>query len=408
MRIELPCDRCRRRGFCRESFCPEKAKQQAMFKVKPLLKKDFFGSSPAPFVGRFGYPHLNVGILSPTYQTENVWEYDAPRHWAQNNYNIGQVIDFRSALVNSRFKAHIKDSNKLLATSQEVAMASKPVDVEINLEKKPFFSFQQSSYWAPMGPNAKVKKVKITENTKIHRKVDKVVSDTDLKASEALLYLYQNAFDENILSRILSVGNLGIRKNRKLVPTRWSITAIDDTIGKDLRKKVQDFPETGYLAFFGSYLGNYYLCMTFPDLWSYELFEMYIPTMEQTYQVNRFSTDYESHNGRKDYAHECAGGYYTVKLAVLEQLLRMKRQASVLVLRFITDEYASPLGVWVTRESARKALSSKPIEFSSEELLIKYAKSIAKMKFNCNIDNVLERSLLLRAIKTQSKLSHFL
>ena len=28
------------------------------------LKEDFFGSSPAPFVGRYGYPYVNVGILA--------------------------------------------------------------------------------------------------------------------------------------------------------------------------------------------------------------------------------------------------------------------------------------------------------------------------------------------------------
>ena len=27
-------------------------------------KKDFFGDSPAPFIGRYGYPNVNVGVLS--------------------------------------------------------------------------------------------------------------------------------------------------------------------------------------------------------------------------------------------------------------------------------------------------------------------------------------------------------
>ena len=77
-------------------------------------------------------------------------------------------------------------------------------------------------------------------------------------------------------------------------------------------------------------------------------------------------------------------------------------------LRFITGDYTLPLGVWVTRESARKAMESKPLEFSSKELLIKYTISLAKKKFNFDISNILEKSILLKEMKNQSKLIKFL
>ena len=88
-----------------------------------------------------------------------------------------------------------------------------------------------SSHTAPTGPNGSLIKAKITSNSKIHTKVDKVVSDIDLKSVDAMVYLHKNDFDENFLSKILSIGTLGIKKNRKLVPTRWGITAVDDTLG---------------------------------------------------------------------------------------------------------------------------------------------------------------------------------
>src|SRR2546426_7645270 len=43
-------------------------------------------------------------------------------------------------------------------------------------------------------------------------------------------------------SRAFSVGAFGIETNRRFVPTRWSITAVDDTIGKQLRDRVHAFP----------------------------------------------------------------------------------------------------------------------------------------------------------------------
>ena len=120
-----------------------------------------------------------------------------------------------------------------------------------------------------------------------------------------------------------------------------------------------------------------------------------------------YMTDHESYDGRKYYADDTAGGYYTVRLAILEKLRELKRQASVLALRFITDEYTMPLGVWCTREAARKAVANKPIEFSSKELLINYAQSLVKKKFGYNVEYILKDSILLRNIKSQSKLSQF-
>jgi len=407
--MKILCVKCKGRKFCGRVTCPIIAKSEAMFKVKKLTEKDFFGSSPAPFVGHYGYPYVNVGILSPPQVTEDAWEYDAPRYWATKSYDIPKIVDYRSALINSRFKAQIKSSkNKFLELSQEIGMASKPVDVEVNLKKKPFVRLDFTPEIAPMGPKGEIKKAKATENPKIHTKVDKVVSDTDLKSIDAMLYLYKNDFDENFLSRILSIGTLGIKKNRRLVPTRWSITSVDSTLGNNFIKQIKDCQVANYQIYFGSYLGNYFLIMLFPEIWSYELFETYTPKASwNTSEEVQFATDYEPYGGRKKYAEQCAGGFYAPRLVITEKLKQMKRQASVLALRFITGEYSVPLGVAIVREATRKAMYSKPIEFSSKEEMIKYAKELVKNKFKYNLDYILKESKILKNIKTQTKLFSF-
>jgi hypothetical protein len=281
-------------------------------------------------------------------------------------------------------------------------------DLEVNLKDKPKFRLNTDSYLAPQGPNAKLKKASITSNPKVHTKVDKVHSDIDLKASDAINYLYKHDFDENHLHKILSVGTIGYKKRRKLVPTRWSITATDDIITKNLIQEIKNYPESDYQLYFGSYLGNYYLVLFFPDVWSYELFETYLPNVSwnQTPKL-QFTTDYEPYRGRKYYAENCAGGYYSVRLAVAEKLKQLKRQASVLVIRIITGEYAAPLGVWVTREATRKAMNNKPLSFSSKELMLSYAKSFTKNKFGVDINQLFTQSILLRELTQQRKLSSF-
>jgi DNA repair protein NreA len=409
--MNVQCLQCKGRGLCGRAFCPHIAKAQAIFRVtKRIGSAEFSGSSPAPFVGRFGYPYVNVGILSPPERAPDAWRYDAPKHWSGENYTIPQIIDLRSSLVNSRFNANIKDHNRFLEISKEIGMAAKPVDVEIKLEDKPQFRINPSAETAPMGPNARLKSADITSNPSVHTKVDKVVSDTDLRAADALAYLHSHSFDENFLTRLFSVGNLGIEKNRKLVPTRWSITAVDDTLGKHLHSEIVQFESIDeHQAFFGSYLGNYYLIMLLPDIWSYELFETYMPKASwNTASEVSVMTDFEPYAGRKDYAENCVGGYYSVRLAVLEKLKGMRRQATCLVIRVITGEYAAPLGVWVTREAARKALLGKPLRFASLELMQSYTRALIRKKFGFDADTILRQSEILKLNKSQTKLDRFL
>ena len=411
--MNIPCIKCKGATpmqSCGRTFCPIIAKAEALFKVKDKLNnEDFFGSSPAPFVGHNFYPNLYVGILSPPEQREDAWLYDAPRHWAEHNFQIPEIVDYRSALINSRFRLDVKQRNKFLDISQEIGMASKPVDIEIGLKEKPRFRVKTDSYLAPMGPNARLEKATITENPKIDYKVDRVVSDTGLKANDALIYLYEHNFDENFLTKILSIGNLGLKYQRKLVPTRWSITGVDDALAKHLLAEIKQYAQTDYQAYFGGYLGNYFLILFFPEVWSYELFETYAPKAEWNITNEyQFMTDFEPYDGRKSYAENCGGGYYASRLPVLEKMKQLKRQASVLCLRFITGEYAVPLGLWVVRESVRKALINKPIEFASKELMLKYAKSLIKKKFSFCLDNLLKESRLLKSINHQSKLIKFI
>lgn len=408
--MNIPCIKCKGNNpqvFCGRTYCPIVAKSEALFKVRKSAKQDFFGSSPSPFVGRYGYPKINVGVLSV--EEQDSWMYDAPRYWAAADMEIQQVVNYRSALINSRFRIDIRDQSKFLDVSQEVGMASKPVELEINLEHKPKFRLKTDAHIAPMGPNAKLKHIDITSNPKVSHKVERVVDDTDLKANDAMLYLYDKSFDENFLTKLLSVGNLGVKPQRKLVPTRWSITAVDDNIGKHLIEEVKQFKEADFQIFSGGYLGNYYLIMIFPEVWSYELFETYMPKASWNVSEKiQFSTDYESYSGRKSYAQNCVGGYYAARLPILEKLKSMKRQASVLALRFITGEYYVPLGVWVVRETARKTMISKPMQFESKALMLQYSKEIVKKRFGYDLDNLLKESVMLKNLREQSKLTRFL
>jgi DNA repair protein NreA len=374
----------------------EKLKIQEEFNQK--AKKDFFGNAPDVFVGRFNYPHVQVGILNTEEYNEQA---DMPKKWSAENLGINDIVKIRAKLINSHFQSQIEQKTKerLLDISKEVSLSINAPDVEVNLQKAPQFNLSLDQDLTPYGPSIKVDRIRLANNAKIPDKVERVIND-DLKAVEQVQLLYQKGFDEQYLTKILSMGNLGIHTNQKLVPTRWSITATDDMLGKQLIKDIKDNNYIEFSAFFGGYLGNYYLILCFPEVWNYELFEIEVAN-------KKVWTDYEDVFGRKTYAEHTAGGYYAARLAILEMLKAQKKQASILALRFVTEEYFLPLGVWVVREATRKSASSKKEAFASKEYLINYAKAIAKKHFGLDIDFIIKQSKLLDTIGKQKKLFEY-
>lgn len=88
----------------------------------------------------------------------------------------------------------------------------------------------------------------------------------------------------------------------------------------------------------------------------------------------------------------------------MEYLNSIKRQASVLVIRIETPSYWAALGVWVVRESVRKALANKKLEFNNLNELVESSRKIGMIKFGYDNTDLLKRSKLLEQIKTQKSL----
>lgn len=359
-------------------------------------KKEFFGEVPSIFVGRYGYPKVNVGLLS----TDSYNEHDAPKTWVKEGYSIPRIIDLRSQLINSRFSADVKQlKGQFVSMAQELAMSDQPTDTEIHLNKAPTFriSFQKEA--TPFGPSVDLTYANLTENTHVPTRVERAVGDTDAKAKDAVNELYGTGqIDEHYLTRLLSAGTLG--KVRRMVPTRWSITAVDDTIGKGMLDTIRTYDTTGNLAFQGGYLGNHFIILLLDDLFSYELFETHN-------KHTGFTTDFEPYTGRTKYAEQTAGGYYAARLPILEMLSQRKQQASVLAIRIITDEYSAPLGVWVVREAVRNALSNEPIAFCDKHLMLTYAAKWAQRKWGYDISPMLTQSCVLKNAGVQRRLSMY-
>lgn len=398
------CSRCKGRGYCGKS-CPIFAKIKDFL---PKTKTHFSGSSPPEiFVGRFFYPNINTGILSPQ-EYGSTEEYSMPELWYKKNFSIKEVLNLRGKLIYARFKSNVKDTRKkthFLQLMQEISMADKNIATEIFLKKPPRYGFEASRQTAILTNPAPLQNARLEENPHVPKKVDYLVSDTDVKAATAISELYKAEIPTSNIIKILSAGLLGSGLRRKLVPTRWSITATDDTISKLLLGKIRYYPEINEIMLFhGYYVGNHYEFLLLPDKFSFEVIEAYFAgsVWNPTNQVS-LSQDYESFLGRKTYASNVTGAYYTARLALCEYLEARKRQASCLVMREERPEYNAPLGVGILRELSRDAFSKKPEIFNS----IQEALQASQKRLKLPISLFTSKSWLLKEYGKQKRLSNY-
>jgi hypothetical protein len=135
-------------------------------------------------------------------------------------------------------------------------------------------------------------------------------------------------------------------------------------IGKLLKETVLDCRQVNdYYLFSGEDLGNHFEILLLPRPFSFELVEIWIARSVWA-EEGFIGGDREDARAKKEYS-SLAGGYYAARLAVLEHLASRGRQAGVLAVREISESYWAPLGVWVVRDVARKAMRSPPARFAS-------------------------------------------
>ena len=391
------------RMLCGKTRCPLMLKVNTFLKSVPLMStEDIDGMSPpSVFIGRIGYPNVYAGPLVPPIH-EDTAVYDLPERWFGKS--MDEIVGFRSLLVRGKHRVNVNkfnDSGKIMDQTRDLALADASVDIELNLTKKPRSSLYLDDDVQPFGPSAPIRDLHVG-NSRYDDKIEKAYYDTDLRATQAVVDLFNRGVMVTKIQKAFSVGAFGVEKNRRLVPTRWSITAVDDILSKNLVAKVKTFPEINeYRVYESVYLDNVFEILMIPAQWSYESMEAWYPgTVWNPAGTNiAVYSDWEGNSGRTTYA-AIGGCYYSARLAICEQLQRERRQATAIVLREARPGYIMPVGVWQVRENVRNAMKQKPYLFNTLAQSLQFISSRLEIPLQRWIlqSQLLQKSLFQRKI----------
>lgn len=397
------CPICRgTKLLCGKSKCPVILEYEIYLdSIIPKLSSHIYGNSPPSiFIGRLGYPKVMVGPLLPPIMGDTSY-YGTPEKWL--NLSIEEILKISSNLVYGRKRLDVKEARKESRFYQDVldiAISKYSPEVEMEFEGKPVKYIVFSEEVTPFGPAGNIKNISLG-TLKIDYRVEKRVSDYDLKAEDGVIQLYLNGLSITAIQRVFSIGGLGTKKERKIVPTRWSITAVDDIIGKYLYKRVKKNPTISeILVYEYSALGNKFIILMLPGNWAYEFLEAWFPgTFWNRYGVLPvIYSDYETFKGRTEYA-AIGGCYYASRLATLEYLRKIGRQAIIIVFREVYSDYLFPVGVWIVRECVRSAYKTKPIKFDNLPDAVNYVFKRLKLPASRWINASKLLNILLKQVK---------
>ncbi|MCW1310068.1 MAG: Nre family DNA repair protein [Nitrososphaeria archaeon] len=392
--------------LCGKLSCPILLKFYYQKKTEPMINKlNLEGSSPPSlFIGRIGFPYVHIGPLIPPIYGDTSF-LDTPELWIGKN--IEEIVDFRFKLVRGEYRVNVYDvnkENKIIDAIKELALSEFSVDSEAFFSKKPKMKLILNDEVQPFGPSAPLKKLSI-RSMKTDHKIESVYYDTDLRASEAIMKLYKNGVLVSRIQRAFSAGIFGIKKQRRFVPTRWSITAVDSIISKELLESVKEFPIINeYRVYESNQLDNRWFVLMIPDVWSFELIEAWYPNTVWNPEGEKIVifSDCENYYGRKGYP-DIGGCYFASRLAVAEHLIKEKKQASIVIFREAHPGYIMPVGVWNVRENVRNALKGKPMKFTNLKESLNYISSKLDIKMEIWIKN----SKVLKNIFSQRRILEF-
>ena len=423
---EAACPMCRRvRRLSGEARCAIHVKAAILGARHPEFDtKQLSGSSPpGVFVGRFGYPKVYVGPMVPPVSGDTEI-MDTPERWMGKGFD--EIVDFRYSLLRAYSKAEVSDARKggrLIETLQEVAMMTKPVQSELILARPPRKILDMREDSQPFGPVAPLASFEVG-NSSVDDRIEKAFYDRDLLADDAVLQLYRNNVLVTRIQRAFSLGMFGDGKKRRLVPTRWSITAVDSNLSLRLIARLKQYPPIDeYRVHKYTYLDNIYVGILTPESWRFEWIEAWFepdllatsfPDVNMKTDVE--TTDYlspggyrpvmlgdsEGYRGRKTYA-KAGGCYYSARLSVSEHLDTIRRQAGTIMLREIHPGYIMPVGVWNVRESLRALLKTPYERFDTMDAALNYASTILEIPK----PSWIQASALLQKAYFQRKISQY-
>lgn len=369
------CVRCKGyKRLCGLQKCPILEKVRAFMEAAARIESmEVIGSTPpTAIVGEKGYPSVPVIFgIPPGVRGDDAKVYDDPHGW-WGRLELSDILRLRGYQVSTLIRADVSNPFKLYEKEIGVAaISTRPVDAEAVLKQLPRPVMRLDPFVGAAGPAAPAKELRITGNASPPRKLEKIIWD-DVSVQDAVSELIRGGVDTYSIIRAMSLGFLGRLRRRRMVPTRWAITAVDRAAVKHFLTRLRDMPSVDRVTVHElEYLMNRFYIVLYPGNYHVEWLEIWRPRTVLTERVPSsviiYSRDYGT--GRTS---TLDGGFDAARHGLARALYERGRKASAIIIRVIEPGYVVGVGNWHIRETVYRAVHSDGVAFERLRDAIKW------------------------------------
>ncbi len=376
------CVRCKGyKRLCGLPKCPILEKARAAIEATARIAglKIIGSTPPTAVVGERNYPSVPVIVgIPPGVSGGDAKIYDDPQGW-WGKLGLTDILRLRGYQVSSIMRVNVSEPFTLYEKEVGIAaISARPVDTEVVLERLPRPITRLDPFVGATGPAAPAKEVRVVGNASLPRKLEEIIWD-DVSAEEAVFELIRGGVDTYSIIRAMSLGFLGRVRRRKLVPTRWAITAVDRAAVKYFLGRLRDLPSVDKVSVHVlEYLMNRFYVILYPGKYHVEWLEVWRPktglTERASSSVIVYSRDYGT--GRTS---TIDGGFDAARHGLVKALYERGRRASAIIVRVIEPGYVIGVGNWHIRETVYRAVRSEGLTFDKLSDALAWVASVENM-----------------------------
>lgn len=330
-------------------------------------------SPPGLYVETTRYPILQAGILASTEPLEWLSIYDHPESWRgmdretilsmrRHLYSLVLPIDAREMQP----KDHIE-------TLQTISLSVAPVALGVEVGTLPPRHLgSQFGSQLPTSPVVNVRSLEILSNPEIS-KVAERITEKDIPAADAIWQLLDYEYSLEQVVRLMSIGLLGRKKNRRIIPMRSAYKAVIDSFIDRSIMELIDRPYTDDIQLYlGRVCNDSFTIVIRPGEPRVDYLKIEDYESGCTRGTSFESTDIPTTDAKTSIYADHA------RFSAYRHMLADAKQSHIIIFHHSNQQRNRILGPWVIRAGVQEALQSSHVSIDDVSSLPAILDSILK------------------------------
>jgi hypothetical protein len=333
-------------------------------------------SPPGICVKSGKYPMLDAGFLAAYEPLEHLSIYDYPDSW--QGLDRETIFSMRRYLY--RFllpvDARSMQPEGVIRALQEIALSVRPIALRVEGESLLPRRLRLRSGQLPSSNDVMIKSIEFLSDPEIS-KVAERITDQDIPAAEGIWRLLDYDYSLDQVVRLMSIGLLGRKKTRRIIPTRSAYKAtINAFIDRAVMELIESPNISSYEIYLGNLFGDRFVVLLNPG-------EARVDYLTIDASGTRTARGF-AFEGLREWPTDPKTSVYSdhARFSLYRNLVRRKQRCHATIFHLSKDPRNQLLGPWIARAGVNEALASNPVNLDNKDNVFEVLETLLEPSFS--------------------------